>query len=228
MLSPVAEVICKMLPEAVGVALSPLPIVVVILMLTTARARANGPAYLGGWTSGLMALYLSVSYLVKNADASPGGGTDTAVAMLTVALGIILLAIAFNCWRRRPKTGEKAKLPGWMKELDRFDALKAFAAGAFMAAANTKNLPLTVAAAAQIGSSALSGVQAASAILIYVLIGAAGVGMPVIVYFLGGKNAEDTLAKWKDWLAENNEVILAVLFLILGTDLLGKGLGDMI
>jgi hypothetical protein len=37
-----------MLPAAVGVAISPLPIVAVVLMLVSRRGRANGPAFVAG------------------------------------------------------------------------------------------------------------------------------------------------------------------------------------
>ena len=42
------EAIGQSLPLAIGVALSPVPIIAVVLMLTTPRARANGPAFLLG------------------------------------------------------------------------------------------------------------------------------------------------------------------------------------
>ena len=41
------------LPFAVGVALSPIPIVAVVLMLTTQRARVNGAVFIAGWLAGL-------------------------------------------------------------------------------------------------------------------------------------------------------------------------------
>ena len=41
------------LPLAVGVALSPVPIIAVVLMLTTGRARVNGPVFVAGWLAGL-------------------------------------------------------------------------------------------------------------------------------------------------------------------------------
>ena len=37
-----------MLPAAVGVAISPIPIIAVVLMLVSTRGRSNGPAYLIG------------------------------------------------------------------------------------------------------------------------------------------------------------------------------------
>ena len=47
------EAIGQSLPLAVGVALSPVPIIAVVLMLTTPRARVNGPAFVLGWLVGL-------------------------------------------------------------------------------------------------------------------------------------------------------------------------------
>ncbi len=43
------EAIGQSLPFAVGVGLSPIPIIAVVLMLATPRARVNGPAFLAGW-----------------------------------------------------------------------------------------------------------------------------------------------------------------------------------
>ena len=50
----------EVLPSAVGVALSPVPIIAVILMLGTPRARSNGPAFAVGWVLGLVAVSLLV------------------------------------------------------------------------------------------------------------------------------------------------------------------------
>jgi hypothetical protein len=49
----VGEAIGQSLPLAIGVALSPIPIIAVVLMLTTPRARADGPAFVLGWLVGL-------------------------------------------------------------------------------------------------------------------------------------------------------------------------------
>ncbi len=46
----------EMLPLAIGIAISPLPIIAVILILTTPKGRSNGLAFLGGWLLGLAAV----------------------------------------------------------------------------------------------------------------------------------------------------------------------------
>ena len=62
-----------MLPFAIGVALSPVPIVAVILMLFSARARQNGPAFLGGWLAGVAGVVLMVR-LITGASAHRAAG----------------------------------------------------------------------------------------------------------------------------------------------------------
>jgi hypothetical protein len=64
------EAIGQSLPLAVGVALSPVPIIAVVLMLTTPRARTNGPAFVLGWLLGL-----GVVGAVVLALAGPGGAS---------------------------------------------------------------------------------------------------------------------------------------------------------
>jgi hypothetical protein len=68
----VGNVIGDILPLAIGVAISPVPIIAVILMLFSARARTNGPAFLAGWIVGLTvvgAIVLTSSQLGAAQDA---------------------------------------------------------------------------------------------------------------------------------------------------------------
>jgi hypothetical protein len=68
------------LPLAVGVALSPVPIIAVVLMLTTRRARVNGPAFVIGWLAGLGAIGAIVLSLSGPAGASSSGSPATWVS----------------------------------------------------------------------------------------------------------------------------------------------------
>jgi Sap, sulfolipid-1-addressing protein len=68
--APVSEAIGQVLSFAVGVAISPLPIVAVVLMLATPRGRANGPAFLLGWIVGLAVAGTVVSCPAARAPAT--------------------------------------------------------------------------------------------------------------------------------------------------------------
>ena len=74
--------ISEVLTFAVGVAISPVPIIAVILMLFSARARVNGPMFLLGWVFALGAVSgTSTSYpsratprrAAPSRTRSPGG-----------------------------------------------------------------------------------------------------------------------------------------------------------
>ena len=71
------EAIGDTLPLAIGVALSPVPIIAIVLMLGTPRARSNGPAFALGWIAGLTVVGGVVLALASdNAQADDGSPED--------------------------------------------------------------------------------------------------------------------------------------------------------
>jgi hypothetical protein len=61
------------LAMAIGIAISPIPIIAIVLMLTTPRARANGPAFVAGWLIGLGMVGAIVLLIAGPASASQSG-----------------------------------------------------------------------------------------------------------------------------------------------------------
>ncbi len=88
------QAIGELLPAAVGVAISPIPIIAVVLMLVSPRGRTNGPACLLGQVLGVAsagAVFLLLAGGVR------GDGDDGAVGSRTwlpLALGIGVLVLA--------------------------------------------------------------------------------------------------------------------------------------
>jgi hypothetical protein len=64
------EGISAVLTYAVGVAISPMPIIAAILMLFSARARVNGPMYLAGWVAAIGAISAAAYLLADAGDAA--------------------------------------------------------------------------------------------------------------------------------------------------------------
>lgn len=209
-----------MLPAAVGVAISPIPIIAVVLMLVSPRGRLNGPAYLVGQlvgvaTAGAMVLLLAGS--VGSTDGSePAGWTN----WLKLILGLGLLVLAVKQWRGRPRGGEPAT-PRWMDAIDGFTPAKAVGAGFVLSALNPKNLILTVAAMAAVVSVSLPADEQALALAVFVAIGSLGVAIPVVIFFALGDRSGPLLARLESWMARNNAVIMAVLSLVIGAKLIG-------
>jgi hypothetical protein len=216
------------LPLAVGITLSPFPIIAVVLMLTTPKARSNGPAFVGGWLIGLAVVGAIVLAFAGGAKASSSGAPATWVSWVKIVLGVLLLLLAWRQFRGRPAPGEAASLPKWMGTIDQVKAPMAFVLGALLAAPlNPKNLILTLSAAATIAQTGISGADQAIAYIVFVLIATIGVAAPVVVYLSMGERAAEILGKLKDWMGHNNAVIMSVICLIIGAKLIGDAISAL-
>src|SRR3954447_11720889 len=114
------EAIGQLLPLAVVVALSPVPIIAVVLMLVTPRARANGPAFVVGWIVGLGIVGAIVLAIAEPADATSDGQPATWLDVLKLVLGVLLLLVALKQWRGRTRGDGDAATPKWMGAVEGF------------------------------------------------------------------------------------------------------------
>jgi threonine/homoserine/homoserine lactone efflux protein len=218
------QAIGDFLPSAVGVAISPLPIVAVVLMLVTPRGRVNGPMFVLGWCIGLGIIGAIMLGIAGGANASTSSGPATWVDVLFLVLGLLLILVAAKQWRARPHGEEEPPTPKWMGALDRFTPVKAGGAGVVLSALNPKNLLLTIAGAAAIARTGISTGEQIGAYIVFVVIASIGVAAPVVIYFALGDRSQRILENLKAWLARENAVIMAVLMLIIGVKLIGNAI----
>jgi hypothetical protein len=223
----VGSAIGEMLPLAIGIAISPVPIIAIILMLITPKARSNGLAFLGGWMLGLAVVGTIVLIVANTAGVATSSGPSRTVSLIKLLLGLLLLFAAWRQFTKRPKPGEEAPLPKWMRALDSFTPARSLAIGALLSGVNPKNLILTATAAAGIAQTGLAGAQQAVVLILLILVGSVGIIAPVGVYFAMGDKAAKVLGGWKTWLAANNATVMIVLFVVFGVSLIGKGMGGL-
>lgn len=221
------QAIGSSLPLAVGVALSPVPIIAVVLMLTSRRARSNGPAFVIGWLIGLAVIGAIVLSVAGPAGASKSGSPATWVSWVKIVLGAALLLVAVRQFRGRPKDGDEAALPKWMASIETMKPLTVLGLAALLGGVNPKNLLLAVSAGASIAQTGISGADQAIAYAVFALIGTIGVGTPVVIYFALGERSEKMLATLKDWMGRHNAVIMSVLCLVIGAKLIGDAIGGL-
>ena len=215
------------LPLALGVAFSPMPIVAVILMLVSRRGKVNASLFVLAWLGGVALLSVLVLLLAGGHDYARGSEPSLIASLVKVAFGLLLLFVAYRSWKSRPRPGEQPEPPQWMQALDQFSPAKALRLGALLATLNAKNLPITVTAATTFAQAGLTGTQTVIAVAVFAIIATVGVGVPLSVALAGGEKAQAILDGWKTWLSDNNAVIMFVLFLFLGLNALGKGLGGL-
>jgi hypothetical protein len=222
------QAIGEILPLALGVAISPIPIIAVILMLFSPRAKSLGPAFLAGWVLGLLVVG-GITLLVADPAGveDDAGGPSTASSVIKLVLGLLLLFVAFRQWQGRPKAGETPELPAWMQAIDTFTPIKALGIAAFLSGLNPKNLLLDISAGVSIAQLGLPSGEAFAALLVFIVIASVSVAVPVIWYLVAEEKARATLTGWRTWLTANNAVVMAVLLLVIGVSLIGKGISGL-
>jgi threonine/homoserine/homoserine lactone efflux protein len=224
----VGEAIGAILTPAVGVVLSPLPIVAVILMLFSAKARTNGFAFMAGWVIGL-----AVVVAVVLAAAGPAAMADTeddpsaASGLIHLLLGSALLALAYQQWYQRPNDGETPALPTWMQSIDNVSPVMALGLGAFLSGLNPKNLIFDISAGTSIAQADLPAGQAILAAVIFIILASVSVAGPVIWYLTAQEQALRMLDGVRGWLERNNTTVMVVLLGVLGVSQVGTGLSTL-
>ena len=220
------EVIGDLLPLAVGVAISPVPIIAAILMLLAAKGGGASAGFLLGWVTGI-AVATGVFTALAGAGFGGSGEPSDVLSWIKITLGVLLLLLATRQWRARPTSGAEAALPGWMAAMDTFTLPKAVGLGFALAAVNPKNLLMCIAAGAVIGSGGLSGGAQVIVVAGFTMLAASTVAIPVVAYALARERLRGPLDELKEWLQAHNAAVMGVVMLVLGSVLIGKGIGGL-
>jgi Sap, sulfolipid-1-addressing protein len=214
----VTDLIIEVLPYAVGVFASPLPVIIAIVLLFTPRPGPTSVTYVATWVAGLTAATIVMSLLAGSIEAQQGAGGWG--AWLRVGLGLVLLAVAVRMWVGR---AEKST-PAWLSTLMDAGPREAVRYGVLMSAANPKELLMAAAAGLAVGASDAGTAAAVGAIAVFVVVGAASVAAPLVVFLVGGRSTLKTLAATREWLQRNSVAVASAVLAALGVLLLVGGL----
>jgi hypothetical protein len=197
-------------------------------MLLSPKAHENGPAFLVGWVVGLAAVSTVVTVISGSVSLGSGGGDSALGSLLKILLGLLLVGLAVRDFGNRPGPGEQPPLPGWMRAIDSVTAVRAFGIALLLSAVNPKNLSLTVAAAVTVAQESLSAAGVVFVLALFVILASLSIAVPVALYVFGGSSAARVLTGLRAWLNANNATVTAVLLLVIGVVLFGKGLGGFV
>ena len=220
------SIVGEILPLAVGIAISPVPIIAAILMLLSPKAKGTSVGFLVGWLVGIITaivIFTLLSSVLSQADDGP----STVAGVIKIVLGALLLLMAVKQWRSRPAKGETATLPKWMTAIDSMTPAKGLVLGFLLSAVNPKNLLMAASAGLVIGGAAVSLGETIAVIAIFTVIAGSTVLVPVIAYLAASAKMAAPLGRLREWLVDNNATIMAVLLLIIGVAVIGKGIGSL-
>jgi Sap, sulfolipid-1-addressing protein len=219
------QAIGESLPFAVAVAVSPIPIIAVILMLLSPRAGANSAAFGLGWLVGIaggIAVVLAVAGAIgTTSNGAPSSGTSTT----KLVIGILVLIIGVRHLRKRPAAGQPVVLPKWLQAIEHVTPMKSAALGLGLSVVNPKNLLMIVGGGLAISQAPASPGGHLVAAIVFVALAATTVVIPIVTYRIVGSRADPRLQSLNTWLQANNATVVAVLLLVIGVVLIGKGIG---
>ena len=217
----------EMLPFALVVALSPIPMVAVIAVLFSRRAIGNGVAFVLGWIVGVAGGLALLTALASTQDLGSEGTSSTAGTLLRFVLGVLSLAAAARKWRGRPEPGQEVPMPRWMERVDGLHPGGVFVLALLLGSVNPKNLLMNIAAAAVLASASLRTTDAATVIVLYTAVASSTVTLAVLYRVLRGERAAATLERMRGWLIANNATVMSVLFLVFGVKLVGDAISGL-
>ncbi len=219
-------VIGEVLPLALAVLISPIPIIATILMLLAPEARAASVGFMLGWLAGIVVALVVFVLLAAVIPEQNDDASQPTAAVVKILLGLLMLLIAGRQWRGRPHDGEEPTLPGWMAAIDKMTLGKAIALGFALAALNPKNLLMTASAGVLVGTADLSTGEVAAVVAVFTVIAGASVMVPVAGYLLARDRMSGPLQSLRVWLLHNNATVMAILLLVIGVTMIGKGIGS--
>jgi hypothetical protein len=216
-----------MLPTAVAVALSPLPVIAVVLLLVSRRGAGPALGYVAATMASTTVVLLVVAALAGLLPEDEGGGPDPVRAWITIGGGGVLLVLAVVQWvHRRGAAGEPASAR-WGALFDRVGVGHAVGLGALGVATNPKNLVLLLAAGLVLGEGVVSPPGATLVVVVFVLVASLGVLLPVGCALAFPGHAAAVLGPLRTWLLRHGVGLLVAVLVVVGIWQLVVGIGAL-
>lgn len=224
------DVLGVLLPIAIGVAFSSVPIMAMIVLLLSPRGQASGLFYLIGYAAGLAAVTVGFTAglrAIPRGDAPPsqlwvGVGE---IVLGGIAVGVAVVSFARERRRRRDVDAPPA-MPRWLQRLGRVGSGPALLVGLALNA-RPKALVLATAAALALNAVELTPLAWTVDTAVYLAIGLSTVAAPVIVVWRSGARARPVLERAREWLARNSYIVTSVVVVMVGVVLIGDGLSRL-
>jgi len=214
--------IIALVPGAIGIALSPLPIASVVFLLGHRRGYGSAVACTLGWVAAV-SIALVVAVLVGERLPAPSGDGPPVQAIVALCAAGLLAGLAAWQWvRRRLPDGSPAS-SRWSDAMEAVGPARAFGLGALLFL-SPKSVVLALAAGLVFGDADPSAPATFVVAALFVVASGAVVGLPVVVAVALGSRAQRPLDAMRDWIARWGSIALVVVLVVLAVVQLAIGL----
>ena len=211
-----------LLPIAVAVAFSSVPITVTILILLSPNRNVAALPFLVGWVTGVAGVIVLSTLFASTLPKPPRLGPDLATAIIFMAIGLALVVLGIVNLVRSSKA-EKTGLPRWLSRVGSFGPLVSFAV-AVLLDFRPKGLLLGMTAGLILHGASVKPGEAAALVGVYTVIATSTVVVPIAASFIARQRVEPKLIAARDWLSNNGRILTSLMMLMIGVVILGAGL----
>ncbi len=211
---------------ALVAATSPLALTSTLFVLRSGRPRINGLLYAGAFLV-TQTFVLLLALALGVASVTHGDEHQGIESGLAIVFGGLLLVAAFYL-RAHPHThatksgpNKASSVLGRIKHLSPGQAL---GVGAALGIGGPKRITVTLLVAGAIAASGLPVGRSATIAVEYIVIGTVLVWLPVVLYVIAGKRAEDWIAAAQAWAVAHEQTLTFYPALFVGLVLVIDGL----
>lgn len=215
-------VIGQLLPIALAVALSSVPILAVLVILLGASRAAVPALFVSGYIVGLL-LLTSIFALTLQALPAQSSGAEPIAGVLEIVIGAALVIYASIEGRRRRGAPRSEEEPKWMVAMGRLRPLTALGLGLALNV-RPKSILLAAAAGLIIGSAQLPPSSNAVVLIVYMIIGASSVAGPAIFALFRPAKAHRPLESAEHWILRNSRTVTIIVAIVIGAVIVGNGM----
>jgi hypothetical protein len=217
------QAVGHILPIAVAVALSSVPITVVILILLSPIRNRSAIPFLIGWLIGLAGVATVFTLFANLLPETSAKGPEVGVAIVLMIVGIALIVFSVVAWRKAIGRPVADSLPRWLRAVSSIGPFSAFGLAVGLNL-RPKALLLSAAVGVSLNADDVGVASAAVVIGIYTIVSSITVSVPVILTLASPKRMEPRLVAIRSWLERNNRTVSIVIMLVIGVVIFSNGL----
>jgi hypothetical protein len=217
----------QLLPLALTIALSPLPLAGLLLMLLAPDGFKAAAGFSIGWFLGVLFSATLLALLSSLLPHDRSAGTRVLQVVVPILLGVALIVLGLVQWHDRPQGGAVVPLPRWLSALDRLSPARATIIGVGYAAFRPKNLVMAAAAGVVILGAHSDPTGIVISVAVFTALASITMLGPVLAYAFGGPAVRERLVRLRGWLVRNMPVITVITVLVLGVFLVLTGLAQL-
>jgi hypothetical protein len=211
-----------LLPIAVAVAISSVPITATILILLSPNRNVAALPFLIGSVIGVAGVIVLSAFVSSALPKPPRLRPDLASAAIFIVIGLALVVLGIVNLRRSSRT-ERSGIPRWLSRVGSFGALVSFAV-AVLLGFRPKGLLLGMAAGLVLRGASVDAGQDVALVVIYTVIATSTVIVPITASFVARQRMEPKLIAARDWLTDNGRILTSLMMSMIGVVIFGAGL----